>query len=66
LAPGFFETEMTDHLVEGHLDRMLPRVTLGRLGDPMELAAVLVWLASEAASYVTGQTIVVDGGTTLS
>jgi NAD(P)-dependent dehydrogenase (short-subunit alcohol dehydrogenase family) len=66
LAPGFFESEMTDLLVEGYLDNMLGRITMGRLGDPRELAAVLVWLCSDAASYVTGQTIIVDGGTTLS
>lgn len=38
---------------------------LGRTGDPEELAATLVWLASDAGGYVTGQTIVVDGGVTI-
>jgi NAD(P)-dependent dehydrogenase (short-subunit alcohol dehydrogenase family) len=42
------------------------RVPVGRLGDPTELAATLVWLVSPAAGYVTGQTIAVDGGITIS
>jgi NAD(P)-dependent dehydrogenase (short-subunit alcohol dehydrogenase family) len=41
------------------------RVVLERMGDPAELAATLVWLASDASGYVTGQTIVVDGGMTI-
>jgi NAD(P)-dependent dehydrogenase (short-subunit alcohol dehydrogenase family) len=44
---------------------MRPRVVSGRLGELDELAATLVWLVSEAAGYVTGQTIVVDGGVTI-
>ena len=62
IAPGFFESEMTDEYPEGYLRSIQPRILLGRLGDPAELAATLVWLASAAAGYVTGQTIVVDGG----
>lgn len=65
LAPGFFASEMTDELKPGYLDRLLPRVIMGRLGDSEELAATAVWLASPAAGYVTGQTIVVDGGMTI-
>jgi NAD(P)-dependent dehydrogenase (short-subunit alcohol dehydrogenase family) len=41
---------------------MRPRIVAGGPGDPRQLAATLVWLASDAAGYVTGQTIVVDGG----
>jgi NAD(P)-dependent dehydrogenase (short-subunit alcohol dehydrogenase family) len=44
---------------------MAPRIVLGRTGDPAELAATLVWLASDAGAYVTGQTIAVDGGVTI-
>jgi len=62
LAPGFFASEMTDELKPGYLDSLMPRIILGRLGDAAELAATAVWLASPAAGYVTGQTIVVDGG----
>lgn len=62
LAPGWFLTEMTDLLPEGYFDRLESRFLLGRVGDLDELAATLVWLASAASGYVTGQTIVVDGG----
>jgi NAD(P)-dependent dehydrogenase (short-subunit alcohol dehydrogenase family) len=62
LAPGFFASEMTDELKPGYLDSLMPRIILGRLGDAAELTATAVWLASPAAGYVTGQTIVVDGG----
>ena len=65
LAPGFFASEMTDDLKPGYLDSLMPRVILGRLGDAAELAATAVWLASPAAGYVTGQTVVVDGGMTI-
>ena len=65
LAPGFFASEMTDELKPGYLDSLMPRIVMGRLGDATELAATAVWLASSAAGYVTGQTIVVDGGLTI-
>ncbi len=65
LAPGFFASEMTDELKPGYLEALMPRVILGRLGDSAELAATAVWLASPAAGYVTGQTVVVDGGLTI-
>ena len=56
---------MTDEYKPGYLESVLPKVVLGRLGDPAELAATAVWLASPAGGYVTGQTIVVDGGLTI-
>ena len=62
IAPGFFETEMTESYPDGYLESMSPRLVLGRTGDPEELAATAIWLASPAAGYVTGQTVVVDGG----
>lgn len=66
LAPGFFASEMTDELKPGYLEStVLPRIVMGRLGDAAELAATAVWLASAAGGYVTGQTIVVDGGLTI-
>ena len=65
VAPGFFATEMTDQYPPGYLDSKTPRFLLTRKGDPRELAATVVWLASDAAGYVTGQTIVVDGGFTI-
>jgi NAD(P)-dependent dehydrogenase (short-subunit alcohol dehydrogenase family) len=65
LAPGFFASEMTDQYPDGYLDSMGPRIPLGRKGDTAELAAALVFLASDAGGYVTGQTIPVDGGLTI-
>jgi NAD(P)-dependent dehydrogenase (short-subunit alcohol dehydrogenase family) len=65
LAPGFFASEMTEQYADGYLDLMMMRVVAGRMGDPRELAATLVWLVSDAAGYVTGQTIAVDGGVTI-
>ncbi len=65
IAPGFFATEMTDQYDPGYLDAQAPRQLLGRMGDPDELAATAVWLASPAGGYVTGQTIAVDGGVTV-
>lgn len=65
LAPGFFASEMTDELAPGYLDSLMPRIILGRLGYAAELAATAVWLASPAGGYVTGQTMVVDGGITI-
>ncbi|WP_241383854.1 SDR family NAD(P)-dependent oxidoreductase [Rhodococcus sp. CH91] len=65
IAPGFFHTEMTDEYQPGYLDAMKPRIILGRTGDPEEIAATAVWLASDASAYVTGQTIAVDGGLTI-
>ena len=65
LAPGFFASEMTEQYAPGYLDAMLQRVPLTRTGDPEELAAALVFLASDAGGYVTGQTLAVDGGMTI-
>ncbi|QYB00436.1 glucose 1-dehydrogenase (plasmid) [Rhodococcus sp. USK10] len=65
LAPGFFASEMTDQYHDGYLDSLASRMVLGRTGDAAELAATLVWLASDAAGYVTGQTLAVDGGMTI-
>ncbi|MAS53440.1 MAG: short-chain dehydrogenase [Pimelobacter sp.] len=65
IAPGFFTSEMTDQYPDGYLDSMGARIPMGRKGDPAELAATIVWLASDAAGYVTGQTLAVDGGMTI-
>ena len=65
LAPGFFTSEMTDQYPDGYLDLMMQRVPLARKGEPDELAAALVFLASAAGGYVTGQTLAVDGGMTV-
>jgi NAD(P)-dependent dehydrogenase (short-subunit alcohol dehydrogenase family) len=65
IAPGFFHSEMTDQLPPEYVANAATRAVLQRTGDPVELSATVVWLASDAASYVTGQTIVVDGGVTI-
>jgi NAD(P)-dependent dehydrogenase (short-subunit alcohol dehydrogenase family) len=62
LAPGFFPSEMTDEYPDGYLDTMMFRVPAGRVGDPRELVGPLVFLAGDAASYVTGTVLPVDGG----
>ena len=65
IAPGFFESEMTDSYPEGYLEGQESRIPMGRQGDPRELAATAVFLASDAAGYITGQTLPVDGGMTI-
>ncbi|MGN6132167.1 MAG: SDR family NAD(P)-dependent oxidoreductase [Nocardioidaceae bacterium] len=65
VAPGFFESEMTEQYPPGYLDSMQPRIPAGRKGDPREVAAAVVFLASAAGGYVTGQTLAVDGGMTI-
>jgi NAD(P)-dependent dehydrogenase (short-subunit alcohol dehydrogenase family) len=65
LAPGFFESEMTQQYPEGYLEEMHVRIPAGRKGEARELAAALVFLASDAGGYVTGQTLAVDGGMTI-
>jgi NAD(P)-dependent dehydrogenase (short-subunit alcohol dehydrogenase family) len=64
LAPGYFPSEMTDQFPDGYVDSQLTRVPAGRPGDPEELAAAVVFLASPAASYITATTLIVDGGLT--
>lgn len=62
VAPGFIETAMTDVLNDKQKETILTRVPAGRLGKANEIAAAVVYLASEEAAYVTGQTLHVNGG----
>ena len=62
VAPGYIETDMTDALSEKNKEIMLQQIPLGRFGRPEDVTAVIVFLASEAASYITGQVIHVSGG----
>ena len=70
VAPGQIATEMLEKLVETRLsqglpdprERLLSRIPIGRLGSAEEVAGAYLWLASDLATYVTGQTVVVDGG----
>ncbi len=62
VAPGFIKTRMTDVLPEKAKERALGAIPLGRMGTPNEVAAAVVFLAGDAASYITGQVLPVDGG----
>ncbi|KRA29830.1 MULTISPECIES: SDR family NAD(P)-dependent oxidoreductase [unclassified Nocardioides] len=63
LAPGFFDSEMTETYSDEYVaNTLMPRLLVDRVGHPMELAATAVWLAAPASGFTTGQTIVVDGG----
>lgn len=66
IAPGFFPSEMTDPIFhdEKALQHILSRTPLGRTGEPLDLKAALIYLASPSSNYLTGQTIFVDGGWT--
>lgn len=65
VAPGFIETDMTNALGDEVTGRAEEQISLGRLGTPEEVASVVGYLASDGASYITGQVIVVDGGLAL-
>lgn len=62
IAPGFIETEMTDQLPEDIKQGMLTQIPLAKLGQPEDIAKAVVFLASEDANYMTGQTLHIDGG----
>ncbi len=62
VAPGFIDTDMTKDLAEEHKENLKSKIPVKRLGKPEEIAAVVGFLASDAASYVTGETIQVNGG----
>ena len=62
VAPGFIETDMTAELDEKAAAELRTRIPLGRHGTPEEVAAVVDFLVGPGGAYITGQTIVVDGG----
>ena len=62
VAPGFIDTEMTASLPNGIKEAFLQQIPLGRVGRPEDVAEAVYWLCSRAASYITGQTIHVNGG----
>ena len=62
VAPGFIDTDMTKALTDDQKALMLGQIPLGRLGEPQEIAKVVAFLASDSGSYITGETIHVNGG----
>ncbi len=62
VAPGFIDTDMTRELPEAQRQKLLEQIPAGRLGEAGEIAAVVAFLASDAAAYITGETIHVNGG----
>jgi 3-oxoacyl-[acyl-carrier protein] reductase len=62
VAPGFIDTDMTAALPEATRSALLESIPLGRLGAPVDVAGAILFLASDLAAYVTGQTLIVDGG----
>jgi 3-oxoacyl-[acyl-carrier protein] reductase len=62
VAPGFIETDMTAALTDARREEILKAIPAGRLAAPAEVAAVVTWLASDAAGYINGAVIPVDGG----
>jgi 3-oxoacyl-[acyl-carrier protein] reductase len=62
VAPGFVATDILQSMPEKVIEAMKARIPLGRMGEPMDIANAFVWLASDAAGWVTGQVLRVDGG----
>ena len=62
IAPGWIETEMTEDLPESSKNELLKRIPQARTGKPEDIAYAALFLASDEANYITGQTITVDGG----
>lgn len=62
VAPGFIDTDMTRELPQEQRDQLAQQIPLGRLGGPEEIAAVVAFLVSDAAAYITGETLHVNGG----
>ena len=65
VAPGFIETDMTAAIPDDHKSQMLNQIPLSRFGAPADIARAAAFLAGDAGAYITGQTLVVDGGMTM-
>ncbi len=65
VAPGFIETDMTADITDAAAEQLQASIPLGRVGSPEEVAEAVAWLAGPGGAYVTGQTIIVDGGLSL-
>ena len=62
IAPGFIHTEMNSMLSDEAVEEIIEKTPLGRAGEPDDVAGVMLFLASSASDFITGQTITVDGG----
>ena len=62
IAPGFIETDMTDHFQDKDLENILNQIPANKMGNPQHIADLALFLASPKGNYITGQTISVDGG----
>jgi 3-oxoacyl-[acyl-carrier protein] reductase len=62
VAPGFIDTPMTEVLKEEWKQKLVERIPMNRMGSPDDISGAVAFLASDAASYITGQTIHVNGG----
>ena len=62
IAPGYIATDMTDAMTDQAKETLNSQIPLGRIGSPDDIAAAALFLASDEAGYITGQTITVDGG----
>jgi NAD(P)-dependent dehydrogenase (short-subunit alcohol dehydrogenase family) len=67
VAPGPVRTGLLSRMVQGHIDleSIANSVPMGRISDPQEIASAILWLCSDAASFVTGHTLLADGGLTI-
>jgi 3-oxoacyl-[acyl-carrier protein] reductase len=65
VAPGFIDTQMTDFVSGDSREKLLEKIPLGRFGTVEDVGATVAFLASDSASYITGQTLTVDGGMTV-
>jgi len=65
VAPGFIDTDMTAGITDAAADQLQSSIPLGRVGSPDDVAEAVAWLAGPGGGYVTGQTIIVDGGLSL-
>ena len=62
IAPGWIETEMTNEISKDSKEDLIKKIPIGKIGEPKDIAYTVLFLASEEAKYITGQTITVDGG----
>ena len=65
VAPGYYDTEMSHSLNEEQKQQILRRTPLGRLGEPKDVVGAVLFLLSDEASFITGQVLVIDGGSTI-